>query len=111
MNKSGIKPVGLSLVIEPEQVQEKTESGIVLGTPEQLEREQLRQTDGVVLAIGPIAFYDERDGRGDVIPRCKVGDRIVMKAYAGMMRKGTNGLAYRIIADSDVIGVLETNDE
>ena len=100
-NKSGIKPVGLSLVIEPDQVAETTESGIVLGTPEQLEREQLRQTDGLVLAIGSMAFFDEKE------VRCKVGDRVVMKAHAGMMRKGTDGKQYRIIADSDVIGILE----
>ena len=100
-NTSGIKPVGYSLVVEPEQIEEKTESGIVLGTPEQLEREQMRQTDGVVLAIGPMAFHDEG------YKRCKVGDRVVMKAYAGMMRKGVDGKAYRIIADTDVIGILE----
>ena len=111
MNKSGITPVGLSILVEPEQVEETTASGIIVATPSELEREQLRQTDGVVLAVGPIAFYDERDGRNNVIPRCKVGDRIVMKAYAGMMRKGTDGRQYRIIADSDVIGVLEKNDE
>lgn len=107
MNKSGITPVGLSVLVEPEQVEEKTESGIVLGTPEQMEREQMKQTDGVVLAIGPLAFYDERDAEGNIIPRCKVGDRVVMKAYAGMMRKGTDGNTYRIISDSEIIGVLE----
>lgn len=107
MNKSGITPVGLSVLVEPEQVEEKTESGIVLGTPEQMEREQMKQTDGVVLAIGPLAFYDERDSEGNIIPRCKVGDRVVMKAYAGMMRKGTDGNTYRIISDSEIIGVLE----
>lgn len=110
MNKSGITPAGLSILVEPEQIAEKTESGIVLGTPEQLEREQMRQTDAIVLAIGPRAFHDELDSEGNVIPRCKVGDRVVMKAYAGMMRKGTDGRTYRIIADTDVIGTLEKSE-
>lgn len=107
MNKSGITPAGLSILVEPEQIEEKTEAGIIVGTPEQLEREQLRQTDGIVLAIGPVAWYDEKDTQGNVIPRCAVGDRIVMTAFAGMLRKGTDGRTYRLIRDTDVIGVLE----
>jgi co-chaperonin GroES (HSP10) len=101
-NKSGIKPVGFSLVIEPEQVEETTESGIITGTPESIEREQMRQTDGVVLAVGPMAFSDEKE------VRCKAGDRVVMRAYAGMIRKGVDGRDYRIIADTEVIGILES---
>lgn len=101
-NKSGIKPVGYSLVVEPDQVEEQTAAGIYVGTPEQIEREQMKQTDGVVLAIGPMAFSDEKENR------CKDGDRIVMRAYAGMIRKGVDGRAYRIIADTEVIGILES---
>lgn len=105
-NPSGITPVGFSLVIEPEQVEETYgESGIVVGTPESIEREQMRQTDGVVLAIGPMAFSDEKS------PRCKVGDRVVMRAYAGMMRKGVDNKQYRIIADTEVIGILEKKND
>jgi co-chaperonin GroES (HSP10) len=102
LNKSGIIPVGFSVLIEPDPVEEKTASGIITATPAEADRKQLAQTDGVVLAIGPLAFSDEPS------PRCKAGERVVMKAYAGMLRKGTDGNEYRIIADTDVIGVLET---
>lgn len=103
-NKSGIKPVGVSLIIEPVQISETTEFGIVQYSTMELEREFLKQTDGVVLAIGPQAFYDE----GEV--RCKEGDRVVMRAYAGMLRKGVDGNKYRIVADSDIIGILESEE-
>jgi co-chaperonin GroES (HSP10) len=101
-NTSGIRPVGYSLVVEPDQVEEQTAAGIYVGTPEQIEREQMRQTDGIVLGIGPMAFSDEKEAR------CKEGDRIVMRAYAGMIRKGSDGKSYRIIADTEVIGILES---
>ena len=101
-NPSGITPVGLSVLILPDSVEEKTDSGIIVGTVTELEREQLRQTDGIVMALGPMAYEDED------VPRCKVGDRVIMKAYAGMIRKGTDGIKYRLIADSDVIGILES---
>lgn len=99
MNKSGLLPVGISILVLPDQVEETSESGIVVHTMERLEREQLKQTDGEVIAIGGHAFYDEP-------ARCKVGDRVIMAAYAGMVRKGKDGLTYRLIKDNDVVGIL-----
>lgn len=107
MNESGIIPVGVSILVLPDQVEETTESGIVIATPSELERYQLKQTEGVVVAIGPLAFYDEKDGRGDIIPRCRVGQRVVLTAYAGMIKKGKDDKTYRLVRDNDVIGVLE----
>lgn len=104
-NPSGITPVGYSLVVEPEQIEEKTASGIIRFTPQEFEREMMRQTDGIVLAIGAMAFSDEKEAR------CKPGDRIVMRAYAGMMRKGVDDKTYRIIADTEVIGILEKKND
>lgn len=101
INTSGITPVGVSILVYPEQVEETSESGIVLSSLSQLERDQMKQTDGIVIAIGPNAYYDEKG------PRCKVGDKIIMAAYAGMIRKGNDGLQYRVIKDNDVVAILE----
>jgi len=98
-NTSGIVPVGISILVLPDNVKTKTDSGIIMGTGEQLEREQLKQTDGVVVAIAENAYFDET-------PRCKVGDRVIMAAYAGMIRKGNDELTYRLIRDADVVAVL-----
>jgi co-chaperonin GroES (HSP10) len=106
-NKSGLIPVGVSLLILPDQVKTESESGIRIMTDANAEREQLRQTDGEVIAIGARAFYDELDSEGNVVPRCKVGDRVVMAAYAGMVRKGIDGLSYRLIKDDDVVGLIQ----
>lgn len=99
VNTSGITPVGISILVLPDQISEKTESGIVLATDSQLEREQMAQTDGLVVAIAEHAFYDEK-------PRCKVGDRIIMAKFAGMMREGLDGNTYRLIKDNDVVALI-----
>lgn len=105
-NTSGIWPVGISVLVLPDPVSETTESGIVLSTHAEHAREEMRQTDGIVVAMAPNAYYDEK-------PRCKVGDRVIMAAYAGMVRKGNDGLTYRLIKDDDVVAILvkeETNE-
>ncbi len=99
-NNSGIKPVGISVLVLPDSVEKTSASGIVLATDQQLEREQLRQTDGIVIELAENAYYDEK------LPRCKVGDRVIMAAYAGMVREGIDEKAYRLIRDSDVIAIL-----
>lgn len=98
-NNSGIYPVGISVLVLPDPVEQETASGIVLSTDSEHSREEMRQTDGVVIALAPHAYYDEA-------PRCKVGDRVIMASYAGMMRKGIDGVTYRLIKDDDVVGIL-----
>lgn len=99
-NLSGIEPVGISILVDPDIVEQTTASGIVTSTSTENEREQLRQTDGVVIAISVGAFEDEPT-------RCKVGDRVIMAALAGMIRKGVDGKNYRLIRDVDVVAILK----
>jgi co-chaperonin GroES (HSP10) len=99
-NKSGIRPVGVSILVKPDPIEQTTASGIITSTHAQHEREEMGQTDGVVIAIGPNAYFDET-------PRCEVGDRVVMAKYAGMVRKGLDEATYRLIKDDDVKAILE----
>lgn len=99
VNNSGLTPVGTSILILPDNVEQTTSSGIVISTDSEHDREQLRQTDGLVIAIAEKAYFDE-------VPRCKVGDRVIMAAYAGMLRKGNDGMSYRLIRDIDVVALL-----
>ena len=99
-NSSGILPVGISVLVLPDQIKQTTSSGIVVSTDTEHAREEMGQTDGEVIAISPTAFFDEA-------PRCVVGDRVIMAKYAGMVRKGLDGLSYRLIRDHDVVAILE----
>lgn len=100
VNKSGITPVGISILVLPDNVEQVTSSGIVVSTDTQHSREELAQTDGEVIAIAAHAYYDEA-------PRCKVGDRVIMASYSGIVRTGNDGLRYRLIKDNDVVALLE----
>ena len=109
-NKSGITPVGVSILVLPDQVEEVTEAGVIVATAIQIDREQMAQTDGEVIAIGSHAYYDEKK-EGVIIPRCKVGDRVIMAKYAGMVREGNDGLTYRLIKDDDVKALLDKKEK
>jgi len=104
-NSSGLTPVGMSVLVLPNQVAKETESGIIMMTDRELERHEMKQTDCLVVAIASEAFNDEKT------PRCKVGDRIITRAYAGILREGNDGLTYRIIADHDVLAILAEKEE
>ena len=98
-NGSGIRPFRNCLLLLPKQIDEKSEGGIIMATGKELEREQLAQSEGVVVAMGEAVFT----GWGfDITDRPKIGDTVVFTKYAGMVRKGDDGLQYRLILDEDV---------
>jgi len=100
-NESGIIPVGLNILIKPDEVEATTASGIIVATLSQQDRLELQQTEGTVLAMGPMCYADENE------PRCKIGDKVIMAAYAGMRRMGVDEKYYRLINDNDVKARLE----
>ena len=93
-NNSGITPVGHRVLIKPDVVEHKTESGIIVHTGLTEDRERLAQIRGVVVELGNTAFADQPT------PWCKVGDRITFGKYSGLIYKGEetlDGDEYRII--------------
>ena len=105
-NNSGIRPFRNCILLLPKQIEEKTEAGIFVATQGQLEREQLAQTEGVVVAIGALAF---QGWEAEDLPR--IGDTVVFTKYAGMMREGKDSLQYRLIIDEDVRAVVDQGDK
>lgn len=106
INQSGIRPFRNCLLLLPKQIEEKTEAGIIVATATQLEREQLAQTEGVVVSIGALAF---QGWEAEDLP--KIGDTVVFTKYAGMMRDGNDGLQYRLIIDEDVRAVVVKEEQ
>ena len=103
-NVSGITPILDRILLKPIYVTNKSAGGIILATDEMSDREQLGNTTGEVMAIGPLAFKDDYD-------ECpiKVGDKIIMAKYAGLMYVGKDGLKYRMINDDDITGILDSD--
>ena len=100
-NKSGISPCGHRLLVLPEQVESKTQSGIIISTVVTEKLEALAQTFGVVASMGSTCYSDQP------APWCKVGDRISFAKYSGLLNRGKDGKEYRVISDLDVVSVVD----
>jgi co-chaperonin GroES (HSP10) len=101
LNSSGIKAVGWTVLVKPAEIEKKSESGIILHAPTEEDRAQLAQCFGQVVEIGPIAWVDEGQAR------CKVGDRVIFRRYAGEQFDGDDGVKYRLMNDKDVLAIKE----
>lgn len=99
-NTSGILPVEFKVLIKQDVVEKKSEGGIIL-TETTVERNQIAQVKGTVIAIGGDAFK-EWEG---IIPQ--VGDKVLTAQYAGVKADGKDNEEYRLINDNDITAVLE----
>ena len=92
----GLVPTADKILVEPMQVKEQTKGGIVLATTS-VEKEQLAQTIGTVVAMGSTAqLCPEMEG-------INIGDQVLFARYSGA-EFPIDGLAYRIMRARDVIG-------
>ncbi|MDD7761223.1 MAG: co-chaperone GroES [Ezakiella sp.] len=90
-----IKPLGDRLLIEKQEAEEKTQSGIVLP---QSAKEQ--PSIAVVVAVSEEITKDEK--KKDLV---KVGDKVVFSKYSGTEIK-LDGKEYLIVKWMDVLAVL-----
>lgn len=114
-NKSGIHPCGDRVLIKPDEIEEKTEGGIIIpGTVSELHA--MAQSIGTFVAAGPDAYMDNvtRDRQGQIIERkgfsqafAKPGDRVAFAKYGGLQVNGKDGESYRLMNDVDVTAVVE----
>lgn len=98
-NKSGLSPVEYKILIDPEEVEKKTESGILL-VDKITDREKMAQVKGKLIAVGGNAFEDWND------PVPKVGDSVYYAKYAGLIVKGKDDKEYRLANDKDITAVV-----
>lgn len=95
-------PTGWRIAILPYRGAQKTKGGIALSEETQ-RRTQVATTVGYVLALGPLAYYDEEKFPNG--PWCAEGDWIVFGRYAGA-RIPIDGGEIRFINDDEVLGVI-----
>ena len=87
-----VKPLGDRVLIEREEAEAKTQSGIVL--PGAKEAPQM----GKVLAVGP--------GTSEVKMEVKTGDKVIFAKYAGTEIK-IDGKELLLLSQSDVLAVVD----
>ena len=95
-----IKPSGHRILILPEQVEARTNGGIILAATTK-ERDQQATMRGTVMEIGINAWKAFDAGT----PWAEVGDKVVFRKYAGEVVKDGD-VEYRVINDEDCICVI-----
>lgn len=99
MNTSGWKPTGHRILVRVEQVERKTESGIIIADIT-ADKEQIAQDAGIVVEVGNTAYSDQSE------QWCEVGDYIKFGRYAGQVirpKEADDEVEYRVINDLDVV--------
>ncbi len=101
-----ISPCGAILLIKVDGVEKKTAGGIVL-PDKHVEREQKGAGVGTVVAIGPLAWSDDKANGFD--DWCKVGDKVVFNRYEGIIPpiEGMDDGTYRLINDNTIMAVIK----
>lgn len=96
-----IIPLLHGVLVKPDNVETKTEGGIIL--PEEVTNKERKAVEyGTVVRTGPRAFIDY--GRSpDVL---SAGDRISFARYAGKEIRDTDDTVYLLINDIDVLCLL-----
>ena len=93
-----IKPLGDRVVLEAEEREETTRSGIVL--PDTAKE---KPQEGRIVAAGPGRRLDS----GELVPlEVKVGDKVLYAKYAGTEVK-LDGKEYLIVREADILAVMD----
>lgn len=101
VNESGIRPKGHRILVLPNQIEEKSAGGIILGTNSQMGREALAQMYGIVVEMGSTCYSDQPE------PWCAVGERVSFGKYSGLIYTGSDGKQYRVVNDLDIVALVE----
>lgn len=102
-NPTGLVPVGRAVLIEAYEPELKRGSIVI---PQNVsERTMAAEMRAVVLAVGPLAWYDEPT------PRAVVGDKVLVARYAGTIVKSpVNGKLYRVVNANDIFLRIEAEE-
>lgn len=92
-----IKPLADRVVIQMQEAEETTKSGIILAGSAK-EKPEIAQ----VVAVGPGGVVDGKE----VTMELKVGDKVLISKYAGTEVK-IDGEEYTILRQSDVLAIVE----
>lgn len=102
-NGSGIVPTGHRVLVLPDPIEEKTESGIIIKAQQTMDSERQRAVKGVVIDIGFTAWKEFASGE----PWAKIGDHVVCEMRFGIELKGKDDKNYVLFNDQDILAVLK----
>lgn len=96
-----IKPIGFSVVVKPDEVDELSDGGIYLGDTN---REKTVVVEGTLIAVADGAWSDKPEGSYP-----KVGNRVIFKKYAGaeVTFDKETGEKARLMVDEEITAIVE----
>jgi len=95
-----IEPLGYTVLIRPEEVETKSDGGVIMVIESKVPMMERASICGKVVAIGPMAWM--RDELGNKA-WCEVGDSILFAKYAGsMVTDPATGEHFILLADEDI---------
>lgn len=94
-----LQPVSDFIIIEPQKIEVKTKSGIVL--PDTIEKEKPQQ--GKVIAAGPGKMLESGSR---AMMQVKVGDTVLFAKYSPTEIK-VEGKEYFVIKEDDVVAIIK----
>lgn len=104
MNRSGVQPLDLRVIVKPDAAQDRI--GSILLAPETQDKEKQAIQKGTIVAVGENA-WEEAASRSPAFRRPGPADRVMIGKYSGVRFKGVDGEDYVLLNDEDVIGRLE----
>ena len=104
MHKSGLKPLGVAILVES---YDPGLSSTKLIIPESVAKGQKAlENRAIVVEIGELAWKDEPN------PRAKVGDKVLLANYCGVLVTGPkDGKVYRMVNDRDIYCQFEEKED
>lgn len=97
-----IIPLLHSVLIKPDEVETKTESGIII--PDMVADKERKAVEyGTIVTVGPRAFIDY--GRDPTI--LKGGDRVSFARYSGKVIKDVDDTEFVLVNDIDILAKIE----
>jgi len=118
MNKSGIHPILDRVLIKPDEIEKKTDGGIII--PDTVsDLHAMAQSIGTFVEAGPDAYtqytdvWRYSDGTSATMTRgykgvpCKPGDKVAYARYGGLQVEGKDGQVYRLMNDEDITAIVE----
>ena len=103
-----INPTGHHVLIEPDDVEEVSEGGIVLTTDnDAIRREKAATTRGTIVAVGPTAWADPGlSPTGE--PWARVGDYVYYTRHVSKtITDKESGKNYFLLTDDNILAIIE----
>jgi len=96
-----IKPCSYHVLVRPDNVAER--QGTIFLPAASVQREQMAQVVGTIVAIGPTAWKGFDDGER----WAEVGDRVSYAKYGGVLMKDPEtDEHFRLLLDKDIVAIV-----